>query len=163
MKFLCLSCDEGMKLETASGPHDGSLEAIFVCPRCRYRVVMLTNPWETQLVQTLGVKVGGQAAPMRPYEQVLGSLVQSESAGLELGGDESTRPGCPFADMLGQAAQTTSLPGVLWSEAARIRIERIPSFIRPMVQRAIERYALEQGHQLISDGIMDEARSKLGM
>jgi hypothetical protein len=32
-----------------------------------------------------------------------------------------------------------------------------------MVQRAIERYALEQGHQLISEGLMDEARSKLGM
>jgi len=32
-----------------------------------------------------------------------------------------------------------------------------------MVQRAIERYALELGHQLITDGIMDEARSKLGM
>jgi hypothetical protein len=163
MKFLCMSCDEGMKLEIASGPHDGSLEAIFVCPRCRHRVVMLTNPWETQLVQTLGVRVGGRAAPMTPYEQVLGSLVQSESAGSEQGGNESTGPGCPFADMLGQATQTTSVPGVLWSEAARTRIERIPSFIRPMVQRAIERYALEQGHQLINDGIIDEARSKLGM
>jgi hypothetical protein len=65
--------------------------------------------------------------------------------------------------MLGQTAQTTSSPGILWSDAARIRIERIPSFIRPMVQRAIERYALEQGHQLITDELMDEARSKLGM
>ena len=163
MKFLCLSCDEGMKLEAASGPHDGSLEATFVCPRCRYRVAMLTNPWETQLVQTLGVKVGGRAAPASPYEQVLGSLVQAEGEGLKPGGEESTRPGCPFADMLGQAEQTTSPSGVLWSDAARIRIERIPSFIRPMVQRAIERYALEQGHPLITDGIMDEARSKLGM
>jgi hypothetical protein len=163
MKFLCLSCDEGMKLETASGPHDGSLEAIFVCPRCRYRVTMLTNPWETQLVQTLGVKVGGRATPASPYEQVLRNLVQSESEAEGPDGDDPTSPGCPFADMLGQAEQTASLPGVLWSDAARARIERIPSFIRPMVQRAIERYAVEQGHQLITDGIMDEARSKLGM
>ncbi len=71
MKFLCLSCDEGMKLEAAKGPDEGSLEATFVCPRCRYQVVMLTNPWETQLVQTLGVKIGGRAAPASPYEQVL--------------------------------------------------------------------------------------------
>jgi hypothetical protein len=163
MKFLCLSCDEGMKLETASGPHDGSLEATFVCPRCRYRVAMLTNPWETQLVQTLGVKVGGRAAPASPYEQVLGSLAQSESEGQASGGDEPTSPGCPFADMLGQTEPTASLSGVLWTDTARVRIERIPSFIRPMVQRAIERYALELGHQLITDGIMDEARSKLGM
>jgi hypothetical protein len=163
MKFLCLSCDEGMKLETASGPHDGSLEATFVCPRCRYRVAMLTNPWETQLVQTLGVKVGGRAAPTSPYEGVLGSLVQSEGGGQGPSGDEPSSLGCPFTDMLRQAEQPGSLPGVLWSDAARIRVERIPSFIRPMVQRAIERYAMEQGHHLITDGIMDEARSKLGM
>jgi len=65
--------------------------------------------------------------------------------------------------MLGQTEPTASLSGVLWTDAARVRIERIPSFIRPMVQRAIERYARELGHQLITDGIMDEARSKLGM
>jgi hypothetical protein len=163
MRFLCLGCDEGMKLETASGPRDGSLEATFICPRCRYRVAMLTNPWETQLVQTLGVKVGGRVAPASPYEQVLGSLVQSESEEQGAGGNEPTNPGCPFADMLEQPEQTASLSGVLWTDAARVRIERIPSFIRPMVQRAIERYALEQGHQLITDGIMDEARSRLGM
>jgi hypothetical protein len=136
MKFLCLSCDEGMKLETASGPHDGSLEATFVCPRCRFRVSLLTNPWETQLVE------GGAQRP---------------------GADQPTGPGCPFADMLGHTEPAESLPGIRWSDAAKLRIERIPSFIRPMVQRAIERYAQEQGHPLITDGIMDEARSKLGM
>lgn len=163
MKFLCINCDEGMKLETASGPHDGSLEATFVCPRCRYRVAMLTNAWETQLVQTLGVKVGGRAAPVSPYEQILGTLVQAESEGVVPGGDQPTSPGCPFAGMLGQAEATMSSPDILWSDAAKVRLERIPGFIRPMVQRAIERFALEQGHQLITDGLMDEARSKLGM
>jgi hypothetical protein len=163
MKFLCLACDEGMKLETASGPRDGSLEATFVCPRCRYRVAMLTNPWETQLVQTLGVKVGGRATPASPYEQVLGSLARPESKAEGSGGHELTSAGCPFAGMLGQAEQTEPLAGVLWTDAAKVRIERIPSFIRPMVQRAIERYALEQGHHLITDAIMDEARSRLGM
>ncbi len=163
MKFLCINCDEGMKLESASGPHDGSLEATFVCPRCRYRIAMLTNPWETQLVQTLGVQVGGRATPPSPYEQVLGNLVQTESEAAGSGGDQPTSPGCPFAGMLGQAEETMSPPDVLWSDAAKVRIERIPGFIRPMVQRAIERYALEQDHQLITDEIMDEARYKLGM
>jgi Proto-chlorophyllide reductase 57 kD subunit len=163
MKFLCLRCDEGMKLEAASGPREGSLEATFVCPRCQYKVAMLTNPWETQLVQTLGVKVGGRAAPADPYEQVLGSLVPSESEVRDIEQDEPASPGCPFADMLGQTDQAESIPEVLWTDPARVRIERIPSFIRPMVQRAIERYALEQGHGLITDVIMDEARSRLGM
>jgi hypothetical protein len=163
MKFLCINCDAGMKLETASGPHDGSLEATFVCPRCRYRVAMLTNPWETQLVQSLGVKVGGRAAPASPYEQILGNLARAESEGQEPSSERANSPGCPFAGMLGQAEDTGSPSGIRWSEAAQVRIERIPSFIRPMVQRAIERYALEQGHQLITDALMDEARSKLGM
>jgi hypothetical protein len=163
MKFLCLSCDEGMKLEASNGPREGSLEATFVCPRCRYKIVMLTNPWETQLVQTLGVKVGGRATPASPYEQVLGSLVRPGSDAP--GGEEAdpTGSGCPFAEMLDQAQQPESAAGIPWTDAARGRIERIPSFIRPMVQRAIERYAMEQGHHLITDAIMDEARSRLGM
>jgi hypothetical protein len=163
MKFLCLTCDEGMKLETASGPREGSLEAIFVCPRCRYKIVMLTNPWETQLVQTLGVTIGGRAAPTSPYEQVLGNLVRPGSEVPGSDDTELTNSGCPFAGMLGQAEQAESAGGIRWADAARVRLDRIPGFIRPMVQRAIERYAVEQGHQLITDALMDEARSKLGM
>lgn len=163
MKFLCVNCDEGMKLEAASGPREGSLEATFVCPRCRYRVAMLTNPWETQLVQTLGVKVGGRATPASPYEQVLGSLVRSGGEVQRAGENDPLGPGCPFAEMLGPAEPTKAGEEIGWTDAAKIRIERIPGFIRPMVQRAIERYALEKGYQLISDAIMDEARSKLGM
>jgi Proto-chlorophyllide reductase 57 kD subunit len=163
MKFLCLSCDEGMTLETTRGPREGSLEATFVCPRCHYKIVMLTNPWETQLVQTLGVKVGGRTTPVSPYEQVLGSLVRPEHDPQGGEGDAATSAGCPFAGTLGAAESTEASAGMQWSAAAKLRIERIPSFIRPMVQRAIERYALEQGHHLITDAIMDEARSRLGM
>jgi hypothetical protein len=65
--------------------------------------------------------------------------------------------------MLGEGEQVETTADVRWTESAKIRIERVPSFIRPMVQRAIERYAREQGHLLISDAIMDEARSRLGM
>jgi hypothetical protein len=163
MKFLCLSCDEGMKLETTKGPREGSLEAIFACPRCHYQIVMLTNPWETQLVQTLGVTIGGRAAPARPYEQILDSLIGFESEGKGVDAVEQAGSGCPFAGMVGQAEQAESAAGVQWVDAAKVRLERIPSFIRPIVQRAIERYAIEQGYQLITDVIMDEARLRLGM
>jgi hypothetical protein len=163
MKFLCLTCDEGMKLETTTGPREGSLEAIFACPRCRYQIVMMTNPWETQLVQTLGVTIGGRATPVAPYERILDSLVRTGSEAQ--GGDDTEHKisNCPFADMFGQAELVESPAGMQWSDAATVRLERIPSFIRPMVQRAIERYAIEQGYQLITDLIMDEARLKLGM
>jgi hypothetical protein len=163
MKFLCLNCNEGMKLETASGPRDGSLEAVFVCPGCRYKIVMLTNPWETQLVQTLGVKIGGRAAPVSPYEQVLDNLVQPGHNPQESRDADRISASCPFAASLGQEGQAQSQAQIRWSDEAKIRLERIPSFIRPMVQRAIERYAIEQAQQLITDGVMDEARSKLGM
>src|SRR5262245_4211063 len=163
MKFLCVSCDEGMRLDTTVGPHEGSLEVIFVCPRCQHRVTMLTNPWETQLVQTLGVKVGGRSVPASPYEQVLGSLVRSDAESQGVGSDDSTGAVCPFAGMVGQTPEVESVAGMLWTDAAKVRIERIPSFIRPMVQRAIERYALEQCQNRITEALMDEARSRLGM
>jgi hypothetical protein len=163
MKFLCLSCDEGMKLDTAEGPHDGSLQATFVCPRCHYKIGMFTNPWETQLVQTLGVKIGGRTSPLNPYEQVLSNLAVPQPEGSASIDGESSTSGCPFAGMFG-AAEATDVPqGVRWSEEARVRAERIPIFIRPMVERAIERYATEQGHPVITDAVMDEARTRLGM
>lgn len=165
MKFLCASCDEGMKLEGARGPHEGSLEATFRCPQCGYAIVLLTNPWETQLVQTLGVKIGGRVTPASPYEQLRSSLAQpSEEAAGGMGGENAT-PSCPFAAMLGQPEvnEVNTEDGPAWTAEARVRVERIPSFIRPMVQKAIERYAAEQGHRTITDAVMDEARSRLGM
>jgi hypothetical protein len=164
MKFLCLSCDEGMKLEAARGPEEGSLQAVFVCPRCHYKVVMLTNPWETQLVQTMGVKIGGRSGAATPYEQVLSSLDRSEPDSVGKTAEGQIAAGCPFAGMLGQVEEPISSPqGPQWTEGAKVRIERIPSFIRPLVQKAVERYAMEQGHEVITDAIMDEARSRLGM
>jgi hypothetical protein len=164
MKFLCVHCDEGMKLEAARGPDEGSLQATFICPQCRYKIVMLMNPWETQLVKTMGVKIGGGTASVAPYEQTLGSLSRSWLAGVEENSENEAGSRCPFAGMLGQIEEATSTRhGPLWTEEAIVRIERIPSFIRPMVQRAIERYAAERGHAIITDPVMDEARSSLGM
>jgi len=164
MKFLCVSCDEGMRLEGARGPHDGSLEATFGCPQCGHKIVMLTNPWETQLVKTLGVKIGGSVTPASPYEHVLGSLAQPwEQRLLEKGEAPGSGSACPFAGVVGQMEAEGPAAGMRWSEEAMVRIERIPGFIRPMVQKAIERYATEQGHRVITDAVMDEARSRLGM
>jgi DNA-directed RNA polymerase subunit RPC12/RpoP len=163
MKFLCVSCDEGMQLEATRGPQEGSLQATFVCPRCRHKIVMLTNPWETQLVQTMGVRIGGRAASASPYEQVLNNLVRPPQDSPPPTGDEPTSAACPFAGMLGPAEEAGSAMGMPWTEGAKVRVGRIPSFIRPMVQKAVERYATEQGYPVITDAVMDEARSRLGM
>ena len=34
MKFLCLDCDEPMKLHSTAGPDEGSLTVTFRCPEC---------------------------------------------------------------------------------------------------------------------------------
>src|SRR5829696_2021843 len=58
MKFLCVPCDSPMKLQTVGPPQAGSLSVVYSCPECGYEMAMLTNPFETQLVQSLGVRIG---------------------------------------------------------------------------------------------------------
>jgi len=60
-----------------------------------------------------------------------------------------------------QEAQEQS--GMAWSPEAEARVERIPSFIRPMARKAIERYAEGKGYRTITEPVMDEARAALGM
>src|SRR5919198_1247293 len=112
MKFLCLDCDEPMKLHSTAGPDEGSLTVTFRCPQCGVRVAMLTNPFETQMVRSLGVKVGGRTVPA--------------------------------------AAAPTSADAVPWDTAAERRLANIPSFIRPMAKRSIERFAETKGYTTIT-------------
>jgi hypothetical protein len=58
MKFLCVPCDSPMKLQTIGPPERGSLSVVYSCPECGYEMAMLTNPYETQVVQSLGVRIG---------------------------------------------------------------------------------------------------------
>ncbi len=74
MKFLCVACDEAMKLvETADTAGGESLTVIFRCPRCERRMALLINSQETQLVRNLGLTIGGRTAPARPSELVQGT------------------------------------------------------------------------------------------
>ena len=61
MKFLCVPCDSPMKLQTIGPPQGGSLSVVYSCPECGYEMAMLTNPYETQVVQSLGVRIGPEA------------------------------------------------------------------------------------------------------
>ena len=71
MKFLCVPCDSPMKLQTVGPPERGSLSVVYSCPECGYEMAMLTNAYETQVVQSLGVRIGppapsGGAGPRAP-------------------------------------------------------------------------------------------------
>jgi hypothetical protein len=61
MKFLCVPCDSPMKLKTVAPPERGSLSVVYYCPECEYEIAMLTNAYETQVVQSLGVRIGPES------------------------------------------------------------------------------------------------------
>ena len=66
MKFLCVPCDSPMKLQAVGPPERGSLSVVYSCPECGYEMAMLTNAYQTQVVQSLGVRIGpdkGLGAP----------------------------------------------------------------------------------------------------
>jgi DNA-directed RNA polymerase subunit RPC12/RpoP len=167
MKFLCLDCDEPMKLHSTEGPNEGSLTVTFRCPECGFRIAMLTNPFETQMVRGLGVKVGGRSVPPEPFEHLRSTLAGARPDAFEGGGGatQAAGPGCPFAAALGEqegAAPSESNPPS-WEAEAEARLERVPAFIRPMARRSIERYAESKGYSRITDAVMDEARTLFGM
>jgi DNA-directed RNA polymerase subunit RPC12/RpoP len=166
MKFLCLDCDQPMKLHSTEGPNEGSLSVTFRCPECGFRVAMLTNPLETQMVRSLGVKVGGRAVPTEPFETLRATMAGPRADVFQ--GVGETGGSCPFAAALGadETAEPAAAPEsatVAWEPAAAARLERIPSFIRPMAKRSIERFAAERGYTSITENVMDEARSVFGM
>jgi DNA-directed RNA polymerase subunit RPC12/RpoP len=174
MKFLCIRCDEAMRLTSTAGPDQGSLTVTFACPSCQHRIAMLTNPWETQLVRTLGVKVGGGASEAPPFAGVRATLAhqreaafveeRSPSAAAPAGAEARAAegPGCPFAALIPGAAAAAP-DGLAWTPEAEARVERIPAFIRPMARQAIERFARERGYGTVTEAVMDQARDFMGM
>lgn len=150
MKFLCIECDEKMIFEQRQLPGDGTLAAAFRCPSCDRLVAMLTNPMETQLVSSLGIKIGGTEVPEQPLQLVRSSVVGGrEDAFVDVETESTPRP--------------ISGPGVVWSLAAVERLEGVPRFVRGMVKRIYADYAKENGIAEITPAVMDRARSDLGL
>ena len=145
MKLVCRPCDEQMKLEETRGPEEGSLSLVYSCKKCGGGTVLLTNPLETQIVNSLGVDVcpvSQQVASTEPMGLVQKSLASQKAdafVGAAPGGEES-------------------FP---WDDGAAERLERVPGFIRPMVKKSIVKYAQGQGADRVTEALMDEAKSKM--
>ena len=157
MKFLCVPCDEAMKLEEVEGPEQGSLTVVFHCPQCLHRIALLTNPWETQLVKALDVKIGGRSVPSEPLEFIRGSLAKQREGAFVDSSTVDEIGGCPFAAVVREAEEP------IWTGEAEKRLERIPGFVRSWAKKAIEGFAREKGYRTITEEVMDEAREKIGM
>jgi len=148
VKFLCVDCDAQMEFEDRQLPGDGTLAALFRCPSCDRVVGMLTNPMETQLVSSLGVKIGGRGVPEQPLETTRGSITTG-------------RPDA-FADEELVPPSGGAGP-VAWSDDATTRLEAVPRFVRGMVKRIYTDYAKENGIAEITPAVMDRARTDLGL
>jgi len=157
MKFLCVECDEQMIFEQRQLPGDGTLAAAFRCPACERVVAMLTNPMETQLVSSLGIKIGGREVPGQPLELVRSNVVGGrEDAFVEE--EPDIKP-----DISPARGRSGPAPSVVWSLAAVERLEGVPRFVRGMVKRIYTDYAKENGISEITPDVMDRARSDLGL
>jgi len=149
MKFLCVDCDEQMTFEEREIPGDGTLAAVFKCPACGRMTAMLTNPMETQLVSSLGVKVGGRTVPEAPFEGIRTSIASGRADA--------------FAEPTGPGAGPEGTLRVTWSVDAVDRLSHVPSFVRGMVKKIYTDYARERGIAEVTPAIMDTARTELGL
>lgn len=138
MKFLCVSCDEAMKLTDAKPPDRGSLTIVYRCPGCAHEIAMLTNPYETQLVGSLGVQVGPES-------------------------DGTAK--CPFPGVMQEMG--VSLDGssaeFSWTAEALERLANIPEFARPMAKTGIEKFAKDNGLAQIDAQVLEQAKDFFGM
>src|SRR5687767_2880695 len=143
MKFLCVPCDSPMKLQTVAPPERGSLSVVYYCPECGYEMAMLTNAYETQVVQSLGVRIGPDNLDASP---------KAEGK-------------CPFSGMIPGAGDAR--PGepmaVRWTAGAEARLANIPEFVRPMAKTGIEKFARDKGLMEVDEQILDAAREFFGM
>jgi hypothetical protein len=170
MKFLCMPCDEIMAFTERQLPGDGTMAAVFACPDCGREMALLTNPMETQLVSTMGVKVGGREVPAQPMEGVRGALDGARDDAFVPGAapEGAAAGSVPAAASPGSvppdAPSPTPLPGpVEWSPDAVERLQNVPGFVRGMVKRIYMDYARERGIRMITPSVMDTARTDLGL
>ena len=137
MKFLWVSCDAAMKLIESRPPDRGSLTLVYRCPSCDHELAMLTNPYETQVVSSLGVKVG------------------------PAGADDA--PQCPIPGVMREMEASADSASVTWTAEASSRLENIPEFARPMARSGIEKFARERGLAQVDARVLDQARDFFGM
>jgi hypothetical protein len=152
VKFLCIDCDAQMHFEERQQPGDGTFAAAFTCPTCGRRVAMLANPMETQLVNSLGVKIGGRTLDAEPMELIRTSIAGRDGAFVEDGSN---------SELLRRPTPSALRPQ--WSSEAQDRLSRVPSFVRGMVKKIYTDYAAEHAIAEITPAVMDRARAELGL
>jgi hypothetical protein len=106
-------------------------------------------------------------------EKIQSGQPVSASAGAEPMAPNQTKPGektgsaCPFSAMVAEMGLTggkaeASNGGAsefTWTPDAKEKLERLPSFVKPMVQSSVEAYARKHGFKAINLQVMDDSKN----
>lgn len=88
----------------------------------------------------------------------------TDPAGKKKEGEKSAG-GCPFSAVVAQMGLTSgSQAGAgasefTWTPDAKDKLDKLPSFVKPMVQGSIEAYARKQGYKTITLQVMDDSKT----
>ncbi len=185
MKFVCLNCETYMSLEKVEKPEEGSLGVFFACPSCNAKFSMVTNAGETNMMNALGLKLGARAEPAASLEGLralagnsqaspamhkpahTGPTVSATASSPAKAGEKAS--GCPFSAMVAEMGLTASgKPGngtnqgsseFSWTADAKEKLDRLPAFVKPMVQGSVEAYARKHGFKTITLQVMDDSKN----
>jgi hypothetical protein len=112
---------------------------------------------------TLGGKCGGCE-----YRQLCGGC---RARAFALEGDVlAADPSCTYEPRPGAAVVERTrdvlygeafAPALVWTEAARARVSRIPSFVRGVVMQRVEAYARKQGRREVTPELLAEIRGAM--
>ncbi|MCP9438608.1 MAG: PCP reductase family protein [Nitrospira sp.] len=169
MKFVCLTCETYMALEKVEKPEEGSLGVFFGCPSCNAKFSMVTNAGETNMMNVLGLKLGARAETTDPTLASLADKVQKAKSAVSAAPSKTegkTTSGCPFSAMVAEMGLTSSgkpansgLSEFTWTPDAKEKLDRLPAFVKPMVQSSVEAYARKQGFKTITLQVMDDSKN----
>ena len=173
MKFVCLNCETYMNLEKVEKPGEGSLGVFFGCPSCNAKFSMVTNAGETKMMDSLGLKLNVRSETPDPIVTALADKVQkaqpvTTAASAPAKAGEKTGSGCPFSAMVAEMGLTNSgkpansgatASEFTWTPDAKEKIDRLPAFVKPMVQGSVEAYARKQGFKTITLQVMDDSKN----
>lgn len=188
MKFVCLNCETYMNLEKVEKPGEGSLGVFFGCPSCNAKFSMVTNSGETNMMNALGLKLGAKAAPDASMEGLRALAGNGQTASTATQPAASTpavsaataspakapekASGCPFSAMVAEMGltaagkpsngTTSGASDFIWTPDAAEKLDRLPPFVKPMVQGSVEAYARKQGFKTITLQVMDDSKNDSG-
>lgn len=145
---------------------------------------MVTNAGETNMMNSLGLKLSAKAAPAASMEglralggngqtapalnkQVASEPAVSATAASPAKAQEKTS-GCPFSAMVAEMGMTnsgkpanggSSPSEFAWTSDAKEKLDRLPAFVKPMVQSSVEAYARNSGFKTITLQVMDDSKN----